>query len=254
MIPQPISYQITGETFQTLEVTLNPGETIVAEAGSMIFMDDGISFETCLGDGSEPNPGIMSKIFPAESKPLPYETLFLTYFTNYGRGSRRIAFSTSYVGSIHRIDLAAFNHEIVVQRNAFICGPKGLKLQPYTSSRTSIAPKFESMPLEKISGEGEVYIAVGGLLIERELHSETIHAETSSIVGFQSGITLTIETGNRLKTMVLGNNGATLGTLSGSGKVWMQSLPLKKMIQTITTCIHQMHMTEGKLLGKFYEE
>lgn len=220
----------------------------------MIFMDDGISFETCLGDGSEPNPGIMSKIFPTESKPLPGEPLFLTYFTNYGRGSRRIAFSTPYVGSIHRIDLAAFDHEIVVQRNAFICGPKGLKLKPYTPNKTGIIQKNEAMPLERISGEGEVYLAVGGLLLERELNNETIHAETSSIVGFQSGISLAIEPGNRLKSMVLGNNGATLGVLTGTGKVWMQSLPLKKMIQTITTFMNQLHMPEGKLHGKFYEE
>lgn len=254
MIPQPISYQITGETYQTLEVTLNPGETIVAEAGTMVCMDDGISYETCLGDGSEPNPGIMGKMFPTESKPLPCETLFLTYFTNYGRGSRKIVFSTPYVGSIHLIDLAAFNHEIVVQRNSFICGSKGLKLQPYTFSKMGIFPKNETMPLEKISGEGEVYIAVCGSLIERELHNETIHAETSSIVGFQPGISFSVEANGCLKTMVLGNAGFTLGTLSGSGKVWMQSLPLKKMVHTITTCIHQMHFAEGKLLGKFYEE
>jgi uncharacterized protein (TIGR00266 family) len=254
MIPQPISYQITGETYQTLEVTLNPGETIVAEAGTMVFMDDGISYETCLGDGSEPNPGIMGKMFPAESKALPCETLFLTYFTNYGRGSRKIVFSTPYVGSIHLIDLSAFNHEIVVQRNAFICGPKGLKLQPYTSSRMGIIPKNDTMPLEKISGEGEVYIAVCGSLIERELNNEAIHAEISSIVGFQPGISFSVEANGHLKTMVLGNTGSTLATLSGSGKVWMQSLPLKKMVQTITTCIHQMHFAEGKLLGKFYEE
>ncbi|WP_320054746.1 TIGR00266 family protein [uncultured Acetobacteroides sp.] len=254
MIPLPIRYQITGETYQTLEVTLNPGETIVAEAGTMVFMDDGITYETCLGDGSEPNMGIMGKMFPTELKPLPCETLFLTYFTNYGRGSRKITFSTPYVGSIHLIDLSAFNHEIVVQRNAFICGPKGLKLQPYTPTRMGITPKNETVPLEKISGEGEVYIAVCGLLIERELNNEAIHAEISSIVGFQSGISYSVEASGRLKTMVLGNTGSTLATLSGTGKVWMQSLPLKKMVQTITTCLQQLHMTEGKLLGKLYEE
>jgi uncharacterized protein (TIGR00266 family) len=254
MVPQSISYQLTGETYQTLEVTLKPGETIVAEAGTMVFMDEGISFETCLGDGSEPNLAAMGKMFPTESKPLSCDTIFLTYFTNYGRGSRKIVFTTPYVGSIHLIDLAAFNHEVVVQRNAFICGSKGLKLQPYTAGKMGIFPKNEAMPLEKVCGEGEVYIAVCGSLIARELHNETIHAEISSIVGFQSSISLSMNAGNHLKTMVLGNSGATLGTLSGSGKVWMQSLPLKKMVQTITTCIHQMHMADGKVLGKFYEE
>ena len=254
MIPQPVSYQITGGSYQTLDVTLSPGETIIAEAGAMIFMEEGISYETCLGDGTEPNPGIMGTLFPSGSRPLPCETLFLTYFTNYGRGSRKISFSTPYVGSIHLIDLASFNHEIVIQRNAFICGPKGLKLQPYLFNRTGAAAKNDTMPLEKISGEGEVYVSIGGLLIERELHNETIHAETSSIVAFQPGISLSVDANDRLKTMVLGNSGATLATLSGSGKVWMQSHPIKKMIQTITTCIHQLHLNEGKILGKFYEE
>lgn len=220
----------------------------------MVFMDDGISYETCLGDGSEPNPGIMGKIFPAETRPLPCETLFLTYFTNYGRGNRKIVFTTPYLGSILRIDLAAFNHEMVIQRNAFICGPKGLKQQPYTFNKMGITSKTETVPLEKISGEGEVYVSIGGQLIEHELNNEAIHAEISSIVAFQPGIRLSVEDSGHLKTMVLGNNGATLATLSGSGKVWMQSHPLRKMIKTITTCLHHMHLMEGKMLGKFFDE
>jgi uncharacterized protein (TIGR00266 family) len=254
MIQQPISYSITGETYQILEVLLNPGETILAEAGAMVYMDDGIAYETCLGDGSEPNPGIMGKLFPTGDRPLSCDTLFLTYFTNYGRGARKIVFSTPYVGVIRNIDLPSFNGELVIQRNAFICGPKGLKLTPFSYRKTGITAKHEVVPLQKVSGEGQVHIAVGGLLIERQIDNETIHVDASSIVAFEPTVEFSLEAIGSIKTMVLGNDAFILGTLSGKGKVWMQSLPIKKMIQTITTCINQLQIAEGKIFGKFHEE
>lgn len=248
------TYQITGRTVQTAEITLSPGETVVAEAGTIVYMDEGISSETCLGDGSEPNQGIMGKLFPTESKFPSTETLFLTYFTNYGRGSRKIVFATPYAGSIERIDLSKANNEIVVQRNSFICGPKGLKLQPYTYLKSTAGPRGDVLPLQKLQGSGEVLVSIGGTLVERDLASETIFIEASSLVAFQPTISLAIDPSNQLKTMLLGNAAITLVALSGSGKVWMQSLPLKKQIQTITTYIHQTHLTENKPLGKLYEE
>lgn len=255
MTPQPISYNITGKTYQVLEVVLNPGETIVAEAGTMVYMDDSISYEICLGDGSEPNPGIMGKIFPSGAKLLSGETFFLTNFTNYGRGARKIVFSAPYVGIIHRINLESFKNEVVIQRNAFICAPKGVSLSPYyTFKKNGINTKFEVIPFQKLGGVGEVHMAIGGLLIERQLDNETIHVDAASIVAFESTIDFSVEAKGNIKSMILGNDPFIVGTFSGKGKIWIQSLPVKKMIQTISTCIHQLHLDDGKLFGKFHEE
>jgi uncharacterized protein (TIGR00266 family) len=254
MTPQPISYKITGKAYQVLEVALNPGETIVAEAGTMVYMDDSISYEIRLGDGSEANPGIMGKLFPLGARPLTGEMFFLTNFTNYGRGIGKIGFSSPYAGVIHRINLRSFKNEVILQRNAFICAPKGVNLSPYTLKKTGLNPKFEVIPFQKIRGAGDIHLAIGGLLIEREINNETIHVDAASIVAFESSIDFSVEAKGNIKSMILGNDASIVGTLSGKGKILIQSLPVKKMIQSISTYSHQLRLDDGKQLGKFDQE
>lgn len=251
---QPISYLITGETNQLLEVTLSPGETIIAEAGAMVYMDEGISYETCLGDGSEPNPSILGKIFPSNVKISNGDTLFLTYFTNYGRGCRKIVLSNPYFGSILHVNLSDFNNDIVIQRNALLCGPKGLKISNFSYQKTGINTKRDILLLQKVYNASDFYINISGTLIERELINETISLDANSIVAFDASIEVFVEAVGGIKTMILGNDAYILATLKGNGKVWLQSNSIPKMIQLLTTNIQRMHYTDKILLGKYFDE
>jgi Uncharacterized conserved protein len=254
MTSQPFNYKIVGENLQVLEVSLNPGETILAEAGALICMDEGIAHETCLGDGSEPNQVILGKIFPPTTRLLSGETLFYTYFTNYGRGMGKILLSTPYLGAPHKVKLSDFNNELIFQRGTFLCAPKGVKLSSYNFRKSVAGTKADPISLNRIQGEGDVIVNVGGSLIERTLAGEAIHIDASCIVAYDSQIDFSIESVGDVKTMMLGNDAFVMGTLRGSGRVLLQSAPLRKTILSLNTFIRHMHLSTSMALGKLYDE
>lgn len=229
-----VDYKIIGSDIQLVEIELDPLETVIAEAGAMMYMDQGIAFETKMGDGSNPSKGFMGKLLEAGGRLLTGESLFLTHFTNRGVGKQHVAFAAPYPGTIVPLDLKTFNGRIIVQKDAFLCAALGTKVS-ITLNKKIGAGFFggEGFILQKLEGDGKAFVHAGGTVVERELNGETLMVDTGCIVGFEDSVNYSIERAGNLKSMVFGREGLFLATLSGRGKVWLQSMPINKLVQAI---------------------
>lgn len=229
-----VDYEIVGSSMPAVEVELDPGESVIAEAGAMTYMEEDIDFETKLGDGADPDQGFMGKLFSAGKRVLTGETLFMTHFTNRGSKKRRVAFAAPYPGTIVAVDMAENGGEITLQKDSFICAAKGTKVDIAFNKRLG-AGFFggEGFILEKLTGDGMAFIHAGGTVIEKELHGETLRVDTGCLVGFTQGIDFDITLSSGLKSMLFGGEGIFLTTLSGHGKVWLQSLPFSRLSDRI---------------------
>ena len=229
-----VDYRIIGESMQMVEVELDPGETVIAEAGAMNYLEEGIEFETRMGDGSEAEQGLMGKLFSAGKRMLTGESLFLTHFTNRGSEKRRVAFASPFPGSILALDMARIGRDILCQKDSFLCAALGTRLDIAFNRRLG-AGFFggEGFILERISGDGMVFIHAGGTLIEKELRGETLRLDTGCLVAFTEGIDYDIEMVKGLKSMFFGGEGLFLATLRGQGRVWIQSLPFSRLADRV---------------------
>ena len=246
-----IDYKIIGEDIQVVEIELDPNETVVAEAGSMLFMEDGIQFETKMGDGSQANQSVLGKMFQAGSRVLMGESLFMTHFTNRGNGKRKVAFAAPYPGTIRAVDLATIHQNtLIVQKDAFLCAALGTSISIHFNKRFG-AGLFggEGFILERIQGDGMAFIHSGGVLIERQLNNETLRIDTGCVVAYEPQLHFDIQTSGGLKSMVFGGEGMFLATLSGTGKVWIQSLPISKLIQRLSPAGGNASKEGGSILG-----
>lgn len=230
-----IDYKIIGDDIQLIEVELDPGETVIAEAGAMLYMEDGIDFKAQMGDGSNPGAGFFDKLISAGSRVIAGESLFLTHFTNQGWGKRHVAFSAPYPGTIIPLNLAKLGGRIIVQKDAFLCAALGTKIS-ITFNRKLGAGFFggEGFILEKLEGDGMAFIHAGGTVIEKQLNNEVLRVDTGCIVGFEPQIDYSIEQAGGLRSMVFGGEGLFLATLRGTGKVWLQSMPIRKLIAELS--------------------
>lgn len=231
-----IDYQIKGYEMQLVEIELDQHETVIAEAGAMMYMDDGIEFKTKFGDGSEPKQGFFKKLMSAGGRLLTGESLFLTHFTNKGpAGSKaRVAFAAPHPGTIVPLDLGQFGGKLICQKDAFLCAAKGTKLQLHFNKK--IGSGFfggEGFILQKLKGDGLAFMHAGGTIIQRELRGERLRVDTGCLVAFTDGINFDIQMAPGLKTMIFGGEGIFLATLQGTGTVWMQSLPFSRMADQI---------------------
>ncbi len=227
-----IDYVIHGTSMQFVEVSLDPGETVIAEAGGMMYMEDDIRFEARMGDGS--SSGIMSSLFGAAKRMLTNESLFMTHFTNEGSVTRRMALAAPHPGQVVAVDLAASGGEILCQKDAFICAARGTAVSVAFSRRLG-AGFFggEGFVLQKLSGDGNAFIHAGGTVVEKQLAGDTLRVDTGCIVGFQSSIDYDIKLAGGLKSMIFGGEGMFLATLSGHGKVWLQSMPFSRFAEAV---------------------
>jgi uncharacterized protein (TIGR00266 family) len=250
-----IDYEIKGHEIQLVEIELDPQETVIAEAGAMLYMDDAINFETKLGDGSEPNKGFFGKMMSAAGRLITGESLFLTHFTNIGQGKKRVAFAAPYPGTIVPVNLAKVGNEIIVQKDAFLCAALGTKLS-VTFNKKLGAGLFggEGFILEKLQGDGMAFIHAGGTVVEKQLNGETIKVDTGCLVGFTSGINYDITMVSKLKSMIFGGEGIFLATLSGYGKVWLQSMPINKLIERISSNITNPNTHKGSRGFNLFED
>ena len=229
-----IDYQIIGQSMQLVEVTLDEGETVVAEAGAMNYMEDGIAFETKMGDGSDANQGLMGKLFSAGKRMLTGESLFMTHFSNQHPQRRKVAFAAPYPGSIISIDLAEIGGAVTCQKDAFLCAALGTKIDITLNKR--LGSGFfggEGFILERLEGDGLAFLHAGGTIIEKELKGDVLRVDTGCLVGFSDGIDYDIELTKGLKSMLFGGEGLFIATLSGHGKVWLQSLPFSRLADRI---------------------
>lgn len=250
-----IEYKILGESIQVVEVELDPGETVIAEAGTMLYMEDGIEFKTKMGDGSEPNQSVLGKIFSAGTRLLTGESLFMTHFVNHGSGKAKAAFSAPYPGTITPIDLSTMHmNELTVQKDGFLCAALGTKVSITLNKKIgSGLVGGEGFILQKLKGDGMAFLHAGGTVIEKQLNQETLRIDTGCVVAFESSVDFNIQTAGGLRSMIFGGEGVFLATLQGTGKVWLQSMPIRKLIQAIAPYGKNKKKEGNSLLGDFLE-
>ena len=248
-----VDYQIFGDDMQTVEVELDHGETVIAEAGAMNWMEDGISFNAKMGDGSTPESGVLDKLFSVGKRVLTGESIFLTHFTNSVSVKKRVAFSAPYPGKIIPIDLATVGGELICQKDAFLCAALGTKISIAFSKKIGFG--FfggEGFILQRLLGDGMAFIHAGGTIVQKELRGETLRVDTGCIVGFTSEIDYNIEMVGNLKSMFFGGEGMFLTTLKGHGTVYLQSLPFSRLADRIiqhAPRIGGKDKGEGSVLG-----
>jgi uncharacterized protein (TIGR00266 family) len=230
-----IDYKIFGNDIQVLEIELDPQETVIAEAGAMIYMEEGIDFQAKMGDGSNPSQGFFGKLVSAGSRLITGESLFMTHFTHRGHGKSRVAFSAPYPGSILPVDLSTTrNNSLIAQKDAFLAAALGTRLSIHFNQR--LGSGFfggEGFILQRLQGDGKAFIHAGGTVVEKQLNNETLRVDTGCVVAFEEGIDFSVQRAGGLKSMIFGGEGIFLATLRGTGRVWLQSMPVKKLIEAL---------------------
>jgi len=249
-----LDFRIIGDDIQLVEIELDPMETVIAEAGTMMYMDSQIGFDTKMGDGSNPNQGLLDKLISAGSRVLTGESLFVTHFTNLGASKQRVAFAAPYPGKIVPVELGLLGGSLIVQKDGFLCAALGTKISIALNRRIgSGLVGGEGFILQKLEGDGRAFMHAGGTVIERRLNNETLKIDTGCIVGYTPGIDFNIEASGNLRSMVFGGEGIFLATLSGTGTVWLQSMPIRKLIQAISPYGRNVSKESRSLLDNFLE-
>lgn len=255
MLSHEIDYKIFGDDIQFVEIELDPRETVIAEAGTMVYMEQGITFEAKMGDGSEANQSIMGKLFQAGSRILTGESLFITHFTNNGNGKSRVAFAAPYPGTIIPVDLRQVRNSLIVQKDGFLCAAFGTKLTITLNKKIgSGLLGGEGFILQKVEGDGKAFIHAGGTVIEKQLNNETLRIDTGCVVAFEPSLDFDIEASGSLKSMVFGGEGIFLATMRGTGKVWLQSMPIRKLIRALAPFGRNRGKESGALLGGLFQQ
>ena len=249
-----IDYEVFGEEMQFVEVELDPGETVIAEAGAMMFMEDGIEMETRFGDGSEPDKGFFGKLMDGAKRKFTGESLFMTWFTNRGHGKRRAAFGAPYPGKIIPLDLKEIHGEFICQKDAFLCAAMGTNIGIAFNKRIGTGLfGGEGFIMQRLRGDGKAFVHAGGTITTRNLApGETLRIDTGCIVGYTGQVDYDIQMVKGLKSMFFGGEGLFLATLTGPGHVWLQSLPFSRLADRIYAAAPQTggsRKGEGSVLG-----
>ena len=229
-----VDYEIIGDDIQIVEIELDPDETVIAEAGAMNYMEDGITYEARMGDGSEPDQGFMGKVFSAGKRMMTGESLFMTHFTNEGGGKRKVAFAAPYPGKIIPLELDKIGGRLTCQKDAFLCAALGTRVTIAFHKR--IGAGFfggEGFILQRLEGNGRAFLHAGGTIVKKELRGETLRVDTGCLVAFTDGIDYDIQRAGNLKSMVFGGEGLFLATLRGHGTVLLQSLPFSRLADRV---------------------
>ena len=251
MTSHDVDYRILGTGIQVLEIELDPNETVIAEAGAMVYMEEAIAFETKMGDGSEPDQGLLGKLFSAGTRLLTGESLFLTHFTHRGgSGKSKVAFSAPYPGTIIAVDLGTLPQGLIVQKDGFLAAARGTKLSLHFNQKLG-SGLFggEGFILQKLTGDGKAFVHAGGTIIEKQLRNEVLRVDTGCVVAFEPGLEFSVARAGGLKSMVFGGEGLLLATLRGTGRVWLQSMPVKKLIRALAPTGGNAQKESGSVLG-----
>jgi uncharacterized protein (TIGR00266 family) len=229
-----VDYVVIGDDMQAVEIELDPGETVIAEAGAMNYMESSISFEARMGDGSQASESVLGSLFNAGKRALTGESIFLTHFTNGGSAKATVAFASPYPGKIIPLDMADTGGEVTCQKDSFLCAALGTSVDIAFTKR--LGTGFfggEGFILQHLKGDGMAFLHACGTVIEKKLSGETIRVDTGCLVAFSPGISYDIERAGSLKSMFFGGEGLFLATLSGTGTVYLQSLPFSRMADRI---------------------
>ncbi|MBC7983401.1 MAG: TIGR00266 family protein [Candidatus Obscuribacterales bacterium] len=251
-----IDFEIFGDDIQYVEIELDPGEAAIGEAGAMMMMQDGVEMDTLFGDGSNQSgqSGLLGKLMGAGKRLLTGESLFTTVFHNESKLKRRVAFAAPYPGHIVPIDLRDIGGTLICQKDSFLCAARGVSLGIALQQKLGVGLfGGEGFIMQKLEGDGMVFVHAGGTLAMRDLKpGEIIRADTGCVVGFQPSVDFEIQYVGKLKTALFGGEGLFFATLRGPGRVWLQSLPLSRLANRIVRAAPAAggrSVGEGSLLG-----
>lgn len=250
-----IDYQIFGEDMQFVEVELDPGESCVAEAGTMMYKDACIKMDSVFGDGhpSQAQSSLLDKLVGAGKRLITGESLFTTVFNNQGSGKARVAFAAPYPGTIIPMTLRNFGGRIICQKEAFLCAARGVQIGIHLQKKI-LTGLFggEGFIMQKLEGDGLVFVHAGGTIVERQLQpGEILHVDTGCIVAMNDTVQFDIEQVGGVKSMIFGGEGVFFARLTGPGHVWLQSLPFSRLAGRMFAAAYQRGgaKDEGSVLG-----
>jgi len=247
-----IDYKLHGEEMQCVEIELDPQETVIAESGSFMFMDEGIEMQTIFGDGSQEQGGLLGKLWGAGKRLLTGESLFMTAFTNNGYGKQHVTFAAPYAGKIVPLNLAHLGTKVICQKDAFLCAAKGVSVGIEFQRKLGTGLfGGEGFIMQKLEGDGMAFVHAGGYIIERDLKpGEFLRVDTGCIVAFTGGVDYDIQFVKGIKNAVFGGEGLFFAVLRGPGKVWLQSLPVSRLASRILSYAQPGNRRdEGSILG-----
>jgi uncharacterized protein (TIGR00266 family) len=249
-----VDYKIFGDDMQFVEVELDPAEAVVAEAGGMMYMDDGIEMETIFGDGSQQNKGFLGSLLGAGKRLLTGESLFMTVFQNQGTGKKRVSFGAPYPGKIVPVHLSELGGELIAQKDSFLCAAKGVTVGIAFQKKIGVGLfGGEGFIMQRLQGDGWAFCHAGGTVYERDLApGEVLRVDTGCIVAYQPTIDFDIQYVGKIKSALFGGEGLFFATLRGPGRIWLQSLPLSRMADRIVASSKLARgggREEGSVLG-----
>lgn len=248
-----VDFKIFGDDMQFVEVELDPQEAAIAEAGGMMYMDDGIEMETIFGDGAQPT-GLLGSLMGAGKRLLTGESLFMTVFQNTGAGKKHVAFGAPYPGKIVPVHLAEIGGELIAQKDSFLCAAKGVAIGIAFQKRIGVGLfGGEGFIMQRLTGDGWAFVHAGGTLHQRDLApGELVRVDTGCIVAFQPSVNYDIQFVGKIKSALFGGEGLFFATLRGPGRIWLQSLPLSRMADRIYAAAPKAggkSRGEGSVLG-----
>jgi uncharacterized protein (TIGR00266 family) len=247
-----IDYRLHGEEMQCVEIELDPQETVIAESGSFMFMDNDIQMQTIFGDGSNSGGGgFMGKLMSAGKRLITGESLFMTAFSNMGSGKRTVTFAAPYAGKIIPLDLFQLGGKLVCQKDAFLCAAKGVSVGIEFQRKLGTGLfGGEGFIMQKLEGDGLAFVHAGGFIMERTLQpGEVLRVDTGCIVAYTKDVDFDIEFVKGIKNAVFGGEGLFFAKLQGPGKVWLQTLPVSRLASRILSYGAGRRKEEGSVLG-----
>jgi uncharacterized protein (TIGR00266 family) len=249
-----IDYKVMGDDLQFVEIILDPQEAVVAEAGAMMFLEDGIHMTTIFGDGSQAKSDFIDKLVGAGKRLLTGESLFMTVFQNQASSPRKAAFAAPYPGKIQALHLAELGGELLAQKESFLVAAKGVTIGIAFQKRFGVGLfGGEGFIMERLQGDGWAFVHAGGTLLERDLAAgETLRVDTGCLVAIQPSVAYEIQFVGGLKSALFGGEGLFFATLRGPGRIWLQSLPFSRLASRIYAAAPQTggrRREEGSILG-----
>jgi uncharacterized protein (TIGR00266 family) len=250
-----IDYRIYGEDMQVVEIELDPGESAVAEAGTLMYKDSVVRMETVFGDGSAASAGgFLDKLVGAGKRLVTGESLFTTVFSHGGAsGKAKVAFAAPYPGTIVPMTLANYGGRIICQKDSFLCAARGVSIGLFFQKKIMTALfGGEGFIMQKLEGDGLVFIHAGGTIVERELAAgERLDVDTGCVVAMTSSVNFDLQSVGSVKSALFGGEGVFLATLTGPGKVWIQSLPFSRLAGRMLSAAPKQggSRDEGSVLG-----
>jgi uncharacterized protein (TIGR00266 family) len=243
MVMDVVDYEIKGAEMQFVEVELDPGEAAVGEAGSLFFMDAGITLDTVFGDGSEAQSGLFGRLLGAGKRLLTGASLFTTVYTNRNPTKARVAFAAPYPGKIVSMDLRQLGGTLVCQKDAFLCAARGVSLGIAVQQRLSVG--FfggEGFIMQRLDGDGLAFVHAGGTILRRDLApGQTLLVDAGCLMAFVPTVAFEIQYVGGIRTALFGGEGVFFAKLTGPGPIWLQSLPFSRLASRVFAAAPQSH-------------